>query len=76
MKHWIEGKTRTGYGPNGIKLVLAPSDYGDDRILSLAKGADGKVTFREECDGYYSATASKDVAVEALREAIAWIDAT
>ena len=33
------------------------------------------VTFREECDRWFSVGLTKEDAIEALREAIAWIEA-
>lgn len=75
MRYWQAGKTEGGFGPEGIKLVVGEFDYGNDRVVSLALSAEGnKVTIREECDGYFSATVTKAEAIEALREAIAWIE--
>jgi len=44
-----------------------------DRILSIRKNPQGEIVFLEECDACFSVAMSKEGAIEALEEAIAWI---
>jgi len=46
----------------------------EDRVFSIVKNDGGSITFREKCDGYFSASFTKEQAIELLQEAIAWIE--
>lgn len=75
MKYWKERKTDVGDGLPRICL----KDIGDSsnlipRILSIKKQAYPKIRFREECDGYFCTEMTKEEAVEALQEAIDWLN--
>ena len=63
LKYFKEGKTNTGYG--GFGLVLHD-------IFSLLKDKKN-IEIREECDGYFYKTLTKEQAVELLQEGIDWI---
>ena len=71
MTKWTEGSTENGYGKKGI--ILEDGDI--DRVISLCK-EDGKIVFREECDGYFSVEMTKEEAIIALEEAIQWVSAS
>lgn len=64
-KIWYKGKSEHGYGKEGILL--------GDRVLSVVKNEDGFV-FREECDGWYSVTYSKEEALKLIEELKDWIN--
>lgn len=64
MKHWT--KKRNG------NISLNDVD-GDFRKLSVKIMDDGTVLFHEECGGYFAALLSREDAVEALQEAIDYI---
>ena len=71
LTKWKIGPSQDGYGEQGLILL----DGESDRIVSLVKSADGQIVFQEECDRYFTVSMSKDDAKQALREALAWIDA-
>jgi len=64
MKYWTEKR----HGKISINDV-----DGDLRTLSVKMMHDGTVLLREECDGYFCAQLSRDEAVDALKEAIDYI---
>jgi hypothetical protein len=65
MKYFTAGRTENGYGLAGIIL--------DEKVFSIAK-VDGKIVFREECDGFFQEEFEPKEAVELLKEAIDWIE--
>jgi hypothetical protein len=69
MKHWKEVKDGENYNNNGISLI----GEDNDNVLSIGE-EDGQVKFSEECDGYYSILMLKEDAINALYEAIFWIE--
>lgn len=70
MEKWKIGRTENGYGAEGIILK-----GGDGQILSVLKNDTGFV-FREECDGYFLETYSKEDALKIIDELRDWINAT
>lgn len=69
MVHWK--KVKDGYEYNADGITLIGKEF--DRIMSIGI-EDGSVKFVEECDGYYSTHMSKQDAINALKEAIEWIE--
>lgn len=69
MKHWTV---------NGDEISLHDENFPDDanEISSLIKIDDDKIEFRDGSDGWFAVTKSKEEAIEALEEAIAWIKAS
>ena len=70
LTKWEIGCTEGGQSENGLILL----DGEMNRVVSLVKEDDGEITFREECDGYFSVTMPKEDAKQALLEALAWLD--
>lgn len=70
LTKWKIGTTEGMHPDSGLILL----DGKMDRVVSLVKEQDGKVTFREESDGYFCVTMTKEEAKKALLEAITWID--
>jgi hypothetical protein len=68
MRHWQFHKGLPSSREAGIALKL------NERVVSLSVPAEGYVCWYEECDGCYQALMSKEVALETLREAIAWLE--
>lgn len=64
MKHW-----RNDGGEDSIVL-----DTGEGPSVVSITVRDDSVEFRECCDNFYHVELSRDDAIEALREAIAWIE--
>lgn len=71
MKFWKPNKQ---VGPQDKELLL--DDEYSCRVLSITKADDGSICFRERCDQYFSMELSRDQAIDALQEAIAWIKKT
>lgn len=69
LTKWKSGLTANETGREGILLI----DGEMNRTLSLSKTDEGEILFLEECDGYFGVAMSKEDAVAALEEAIAWI---
>lgn len=69
LTKWATGNTANGFGDEGILLI----DGEGNRTLSLRKTEEGQISFLEECDGYFGVAMSKEQAIAALEEAIAWI---
>lgn len=67
---WVHECSAVEYATEA-SLILC--DGQENRVLSLYRESDGAITFREQCDGYYSVTMTPDEAILALQEAIAWI---
>lgn len=71
LKHWSNGNTECGYGDTGIVLL----DENEYDVFSISKDVDtGNFLVREECDGYYYAEFTKEELLDAMREAINWIE--
>ena len=70
LPKWEIGRSEGGHSESGLILL----DGEMNRVVSLVKETDGKVTFRDECDGYFCVTMPKDEAKKALLEALAWLD--
>ena len=68
LTKWTEGRTETSYGGVGLLLL----DGRSNQVLSLQKVGDN-IKFTEECDGFFHVTVSKEDAIQALLEAIAWV---
>jgi hypothetical protein len=71
LSKWRIGR-KQGWHVDRNGLILLDGET--DRILSLLIEEDGKITFQEECDGYFFVTMEKEEAKKALLEALAWID--
>ena len=68
MEYWKKVIDGGQYNNDGIELI----GKDNDNVVSIGF-EDGEVKFSEECDGYYSILMSKQDAIKALEEAIAWI---
>jgi hypothetical protein len=68
MKYWNTGQ-------NIINLIGPLADDGstDDRIVAIELVGE-EVLFTEQCDCYFSRTMTKAEAIEALLEAIKWLE--
>lgn len=68
MINWVEGNSENGYGKAGILLK-----GGHQRVLSVVKIGDD-IQFREECDGVYCETFTKEEALKVIDELKEWIN--
>jgi len=66
MSYLKKGATECGYGDDGLLF--------GDRVFSVKK-INGEIEIREECDGHFSETLSKEEAIESFKGVIAWIEA-
>jgi hypothetical protein len=65
LKHFDLRRTACGYDePEGLCL---------GSVFSISEDSEGGIIFREECDGYHVKEVSKEVAIEILEEALAWV---
>lgn len=62
MKYWI----------GDVNDITLKEDSEYSRVISLERDGN-KIIFREECDGYFSVTLTREAAIDALQEAIDWI---
>lgn len=57
-----------------IEIRLTSTDHGQ-RVLAIAVQEDGHVEFYELCDECFGISMTREDAILALQEAIAWIEA-
>jgi len=70
MKHWKNGITEKGYGAAGLLL----KDGNLETVLSLKLNERRNIEIREECDCWHVKECSIAEAIEAMQEAIEWLE--